>query len=129
MKPRVLIVEDNRAFGDSLSSLLGAYGYPNQCTFGDEDPLEAVNRYHPDAVLIDIGLPGMDGWTVGRAIGERLGERSPILIAMTGYALEEFGARAAACGFRKLLHKPFDVAELLHLLSHVGDEAQPAGSG
>jgi CheY-like chemotaxis protein len=116
VNPRILIIEDNHAFAASLSSLLSAYGYPNQCTYGDEDPLGIIDRYGPAAVLIDIGLPGRDGWALARAIRTRLADRTPVLIAMTGYALAEFRLRAAEGGFRKLLYKPFDVAELLDLL-------------
>jgi DNA-binding response OmpR family regulator len=123
MTANILIIEDNRAFADSLSSLLAAHGYPSRCTYGDENPLPIIERYHPDTVLIDIGLPGTDGWALARAICERFGERTPTLIAMTGYALEDFGSRATECGFRKLLQKPFEAAELLDLLPRAVQEA------
>ena len=61
MTPQILIIEDNRAFANSLSALLDACGYPNRCSYGDEDPLQLIERDHPDTVLIDIGLPGRDG--------------------------------------------------------------------
>jgi PAS domain S-box-containing protein len=113
--PRVLVVDDNRDSADSMTMLLNLHGYVARAAYRGEDALDVAADLRPHAVLLDIGLPGMDGYEVAerlRALPELAGA---MLIAMTGYGQAEDRARSAAAGFSHHLVKPVDL-ETLHAL-------------
>jgi two-component system OmpR family response regulator len=113
----VLVVEDNRDSASTLATLLRMVGHEVQLAGNGPDALASVHSQHPDAVLLDIGLPGMDGWEVARHIrsgGE--GDR-PLLVAITGYGAEEDRQRSREVGIDVHITKPADPRKLLDLLS------------
>ena len=79
--------------------------------------LQAVLSFRPDVVLLDIGMPGMDGYEVARRIRANIANRSIMLIALTGWGQEEDRRRSAAAGFNHHLVKPADIEQLRQLLS------------
>jgi len=105
---RVLVVEDNVDVADSLAMLLELFGHRVQITHDGLAALAAVQAHTFDIVLLDIGLPGMDGYDVARRIRGELGPTTPALVALTGYGREEDKARARAAGFDQHLVKPVD---------------------
>lgn len=110
---RVLIAEDNVDAADSLQMLLQAAGYEVVVTHSGSGALELARRTRPDAVLCDIGLPGINGYEVARALRADPLHRSARLIAITGYGSAEDRRLALAAGFDSHHPKPVAAADLL----------------
>jgi CheY-like chemotaxis protein len=113
---RVLIIEDSRDAADSLQMLLDMFGHETRVAYTGTDGVAAAAEYRPDVVLSDIGLPGLDGYAVARALREHPVTAGVRLIAVTGYGGPDDCRRARASGFDHVLVKPADPAELLTLL-------------
>jgi PAS domain S-box-containing protein len=102
---RVLVVDDNRDAAESLAELVELFGHEAEVAFDGPSALAKAQANPPDVVLCDIGLPGMDGYAVARAL--RSGDaRSPRLVAVSGYAQPEDVARAREAGFDDHIAKP-----------------------
>jgi CheY-like chemotaxis protein len=116
---RVLVVEDNVDIRESLRLLLGLWGHEVLLAETGDDGLELALREKPDVALIDIGLPGLDGYEVAQRIrGQAAGRPSGMrLVAMTGYGQPADRTRAAQAGFDEHLLKPVDADTLQRLLS------------
>ncbi len=111
---RVLVVDDNVDSAESLALLLKTMGQVVHTAYDGPAALDAVERFSPDVVLLDIGLPGMSGYEVARQIRQR-GQADVLLIALTGYGQKEDQARAREAGFDHHLVKPTDVRRLPEL--------------
>jgi signal transduction histidine kinase/ActR/RegA family two-component response regulator len=116
---RVLIVEDNQDAATTLREVLLALGYEVDVVQDGATALEAARGGSYQVVLLDIGLPIIDGYEVARRLRAELRERSPTLIALTGYGMEEDRRRALAAGIQHHLTKPFAMAELEQLITQV----------
>ena len=114
--PVVLLVEDNADAREALRALLELDGYGVEAAADGVGALEIVRSRNPDIAVIDIGLPGVDGYEVARRI-RSLGVRQPTLIALTGYSQPEDRLRATEAGFDAHLVKPVDPAELARVLA------------
>ena len=115
---RVLVVDDNRDAADSLGLLLQALGAEVRVVHDGAQALAAVAEFEPALVLLDIGMPRMDGYEVARRI--RSGHsRPPVLVALTGWGQEEDRRRARAAGFDHHLTKPADLDALRQVLDPV----------
>jgi CheY-like chemotaxis protein len=113
----VLVVEDNRDAAESLRLLLEIWGYGVTIAYTGPDGVAAAQTVRPDVVLCDIGLPGMDGFTVAGILRRLPETASARLIAVTGYGQDEDRRRALEAGFDVHLVKPVDPEKLLgHLL-------------
>jgi signal transduction histidine kinase/ActR/RegA family two-component response regulator len=114
---RILVVDDNVDAAESLALVLGLLGHEVQTVHHGLKVPEAVALLKPDVILLDIGLPGIDGYTVARRLRQTdLGSR-PLLIALTGYGQEEDRHRAQEAGFDHHLTKPADPLILQRLLT------------
>jgi signal transduction histidine kinase len=113
----ILIVEDNEDARDSLREILELRGHRVRVAGDGPAGVEAAEREMPEVALIDIGLPGLDGYEVARRIRAAGNCRRPLLLAITGYGLPEDRERALAAGFDGHLVKPVDVAALETLLA------------
>jgi signal transduction histidine kinase/CheY-like chemotaxis protein len=109
---RVLVVDDNVDSADSLSELLQTCGHDVDVCYRGEHALMRARQFAPDTVLCDIGLPGMDGYDVARAIRDDPALRSARLVALTGYASPQDRDKAFAAGFDKHLVKPPSLEQL-----------------
>jgi PAS domain S-box-containing protein len=118
---RVLIVEDNRDAADSLQMLLEFQGHEVAVAYTGPEGLRAARVGRPDIVLCDIGLPGLDGYSVAREIRRDPTAGKARLIAITGYGSDEDRRRALTAGFDHFLTKPADPAVLKQLLVRPGD--------
>jgi PAS domain S-box-containing protein len=115
---RVLIVEDNVDAAHTLRDLLALGGHDVGIAHSGADGLEAARAKPPDVVICDIGLPGdLDGYDVARALRAAPDTRTALVIALTGYGLDEDKARAHAAGFDVHLTKPVDPADVERLLA------------
>jgi signal transduction histidine kinase len=111
---RVLVVDDNCDAADTLALWLEAHGHATRTVYGAEAALDAVDGFAPDVVLLDLGLPGMDGYEVARRI--KRGHRAMRVVALSGYGQARDKALSAAAGFDAHAVKPVDMAELDQLL-------------
>jgi PAS domain S-box-containing protein len=114
---RVLIVEDNSDAADSLRMLLELAGHEVAVAYTGADGLEAARARRPDVVLCDLGLPGLSGFEVARALRQGADTSGLRLIAVSGYGRDEDQRRARAAGFDEVLVKPVDLSVLGRLLS------------
>jgi CheY-like chemotaxis protein len=114
---RVLIVDDNEDGAGSLAMLLGLEGHDTHTAHDGLAALEAVERLRPDAVLLDIGLPGLNGYEVCRRIRQQPWGRNVVLVALTGWGKDEDRQKSAAAGFDSHLVKPVDHGVLSGLLA------------
>jgi CheY-like chemotaxis protein len=111
---RVLVVDDNRDAADSLGELLGVMGHEVAVVYDGIAALERASSEPFDVVLCDLGLPGLDGYQVARALRER--GVSSRLVAVSGYAQPEDLARSQEAGFDGHVVKPPDVERILDFL-------------
>ena len=114
---RVLVVEDNPDTAESLRRLLRLHGHEVSVAVNGFDGVAEAKRCHPDAVVCDIGLPGMDGYAVALALRGDPETARARLIAVTGYGRAEDRARALSCGFDEHIVKPADPEVLLSKLA------------
>lgn len=114
---RILIVDDSRDGGESLGMLLRVLGAEVSVAHSGRRALECVDSFKPDVVLLDIGMPGMDGYEVARRIRSNPANRHISLIALTGWGQDEDRKRSAAAGFNHHLVKPADIEQLRQLLT------------
>jgi CheY-like chemotaxis protein len=113
---KVLVVDDNVDAATCLAVLLRAAGHAVTTAGGGAAALTAAQADRPDAVLLDIGMPGMDGYEVARRL--RQGPAADTLIvALTGYGQEDDRRRSQAAGFDHHLVKPAELEEILALLA------------
>jgi PAS domain S-box-containing protein len=113
---RVLVVDDNRDAADSLTLLLRLLGADVQVVYDGTAALEAIHTFRPRVVLLDLGMPGMDGYEVAQRLRQEEGQ-GITLIALTGWGQEEDRRRSQAAGFDYHLVKPVNPEALQTLLS------------
>jgi len=131
-KPTVLLIEDNEDGREMMATMLEVHGFPVvQAADGLQGVAQALQQV-PDAALVDIGLPGIDGYEVARRLRADPATRAIRLIALTGYGLEEDQRRVLEAGFDQHLVKPVAIDLLLDALAQAPSAqsagAQPAGA-
>ncbi len=116
---RILAVDDNRAAASLLAALLGKIGpYEIRVAHDGDATLEEVERFAPHLILLDIGLPGMNGYEVARAIRADGRNADLMLVALTGYGQKEDRRRSFSAGFDVHLVKPPALDQLQELFQH-----------
>ena len=113
---RVLLIEDCRDAREMFRMMLELAGHTVYEAADGVRGLEVFNAEHPDVAIVDIGLPGLDGYEVARRIRQQLAGRPMLLIALTGYGFPSDYADSAAAGFDHHLVKPLDPDQLERLL-------------
>jgi PAS domain S-box-containing protein len=113
---RVLVVDDNRDAAESLGTLLEMIGADVRVEYDGPRALAALENYRPTVALLDLGMPGMDGFEVARRIQEHPAGQDVTLIAITGWGQEEDRRRTRRAGFDHHLVKPADITKLQQLL-------------
>ncbi len=114
---RILVVDDKRSNAQSLEVLLRAMGQEVFTAYDGLAGLELARQHLPDVVLLDIGLPVMDGYEVARRCREEPGLRGMTLVAMTGYGKDSDRHRSQEAGFNAHLVKPVNLQDLMLLLT------------
>jgi signal transduction histidine kinase/DNA-binding response OmpR family regulator len=114
---RVLIVDDNVDAANSLAMLLSAEGHETEVAYRAKDALDRAQAFKPEVVLLDIGLPEMDGYEVARRLRARSDLSGVRLVALTGYGQAEDRQRGQEAGFEDYLVKPVDLSALARTLA------------
>jgi CheY-like chemotaxis protein len=132
----VLVVDDNRDAAQTLGLLLELCGHEVRVAHDGREALAIAEAFRPDAVLLDIGLPELDGYAVARALRGEGWARDLELIALTGWGQDEDRQKARDAGFDRHLTKPVDPDALQRLLERgsadvpvSGASATPAPAG
>ncbi len=125
---RVLIVDDNRDSADSLAMLFEITGNKTFVAHDGVEALEAIDQHRPEVVLLDIGLPKLDGHEVCRRIREKAWGKDIVIIALTGWGQDDDRRKSEQAGFNGHLVKPVDYDNLLSLLAELtkNDDSFPA---
>ena len=117
---RMLIVDDNRDAADSLGMLMKVMGNETRVAYDGREALAIASQFHPEVVLLDIGLPTLSGYEVARELRRRPGGATLLLIATTGWGQPSDKDQSREAGFDHHLVKPVDPATLLKLLNRPG---------
>ncbi len=121
---KVLVVDDNIDAAESLTMLLHAWGHEVRTAHDGLTARGLAEQFRPEVVLLDIGLPRMDGYEVARRLRTQDGMGHVLLVALTGYGQQEDRHRAAEAGFNRHLTKPANPAALQALLA---ETSAPSG--
>ena len=116
---RILVVDDNVDGAESMAMLLGLMKHDVRVSHNGLDALEEAIRMKPDVAILDIGLPGMDGYTLARELRARSETSQSVLIAMTGYGRAEDREKSHSAGLQYHLVKPVQYEELAKVLSSI----------
>lgn len=116
LKRRILVVDDNVEAADALAELLRDFGHDVWAVHDGPAAIEQADLHRPDVVLLDIGLPGSDGYEVARRMRADLGLKAT-LVAVTGFGEARDRRQAREAGFDQHVTKPFDVRKLETLLN------------
>jgi signal transduction histidine kinase/CheY-like chemotaxis protein len=126
---RILVVDDNRDAADMLAMFLQINGHETHTAHDGVEAIEATTRLQPDLVLLDIGLPRLNGYESARRIREQHKQRGrPVLVALSGWGQDEDRRRSEEAGFDAHLVKPVDEITLRNLLVDLGARKQEVSS-
>jgi signal transduction histidine kinase/ActR/RegA family two-component response regulator len=117
---RVLVVDDNRDSATTLALLLSRAGYQTDVAYDGLSALERAQAFHPDIALLDIGLPGIDGYELASRLRLDSTMADTLLVAVSGYGQPDDRRRSQEAGFHHHLVKPVDPQQLLELLATQG---------
>ena len=125
IRRRVLIVDDNRDAAEWLATLLSLSGHETHVALDGEQAVKAAERLLPDAILLDIGLPRVDGYEVCRRIRQQPWGRDLMIVALTGWGQEEDRQKSREAGFNTHLVKPVHDDVILSLLASLPSTVTP----
>jgi CheY-like chemotaxis protein len=114
---RVLVVDDNRPSAMTLGWFMQLNGYDVQTCFDGRSAAEVAHGFHPDVVLLDLGMPEVDGFEVCRRLREDGSLGKLTVIAQTGWGSSEMRQRTAQAGFNHHMTKPVDLTKLLEIIA------------
>jgi CheY-like chemotaxis protein len=128
MDAHILVVDDNRDAADALAMLISTFGYEAKAVYDGKQAIEQAALFAPDMALIDLGMPGLDGFETVSRIRQQRGNVHMILVAVTGRTGEEDKRRAYECGFDLHVGKPMSIEKLQELLAFLDPEHGSASS-
>ncbi len=116
---RMLVVDDNEASAKTIGWMMELLGQEVRTAYNGRDAIEIARTYHPQVILLDIGLPGMNGYEVCKAMHSDPSLKNSVFIAQTGWGQSEHRQRSKEAGFDHHLVKPIDLKVLEELLSKI----------
>jgi signal transduction histidine kinase/ActR/RegA family two-component response regulator len=127
-KMKVLVVDDNEDAADSLAALLEIDGFDVRAVYDGAAAVAAVAQSQPDMVIMDLGMPGMDGYETARAIRQRPGAERILMLALTGWGQSDARRRTMEAGFDHHLVKPVELDQIIRLAGarHNREQVQAA---
>jgi len=125
---RALVVDDNQDAADSLAALLEIEGFDVRTAYDGDNAVQAVQRAAPDMIVMDLGMPGMDGYDTARAIRGLAGSAGILMIALTGWGQSDARRRTLEAGFDHHLVKPVELEQLVRLAAQRQPQASPQPS-
>jgi two-component system, sensor histidine kinase len=128
-KRRVMIVDDSVDGAESMSVLLEMLGHEVRVVYDGASALSAAPEFKPEVVILDIGLPDLDGYHVARALRSQPETAGALLIALTGYGQESDRQRTRAAGFDHHLVKPASLEDVERVIATDGEDGQPRNPG
>lgn len=121
-----LVVDDDKDAADSLADALRLHGHDCTVAYDGRSALDESKRFRTDAVILDIDMPGLDGYETARAIRMAPTEPPPVLVALTGLSSRAARGEAMRAGFDAFLVKPANPVALLHLVERLARERAEA---
>jgi DNA-binding response OmpR family regulator len=118
----VLVVDDNHDTALGLSLIMRAWGHQPRMTYDGLSAINAALDCHPNLVLLDIGLPGLDGCEVAKRLRQQTTLKGVVLVAVTGCADDEDKRRSAEAGFDHYLVKPANIGKLQEIVATVSEK-------
>ena len=125
-KLRILVADDDRDHVITLAALLADEGHEVREVYRGSEIMRMVRDFDPDVALIDIGMPGMNGYDAAREIRQEFGKARPMLVAITGWKQSSDRILARLAGFDHHVPKPFDPKTLLELIAPLSSGAEAA---
>jgi PAS domain S-box-containing protein len=122
---RVLVVDDNRDSADTITALLLAWGHEARTLYDAESVISVVEEFQPDVVVLDIGLPKINGYDVARQLRQSGNPRHIVLVAFTGYGQDDDRRRVREAGFDYHLLKPLEPEALAKIIDAVPAHVAP----
>jgi len=129
LRGRALVVDDNVDAATTLSEVVALEGHEVKVAHDGPSALEAAREFSPEVILLDIGLPGMDGYEVVRRLRELPEAQDAFIVALTGFGQQKDRARALSAGFDEHLVKPVDLATVIEMLRRRLGAAEVAHGG
>jgi PAS domain S-box-containing protein len=126
---RTLVVDDNRDSAETMAAVLRLLGSDARAVYDGEQAIAAVPHFKPDAVLLDLNMPGADGYAVQQRLRDLLAPHAPYMAAVTGYGHQGDRAKTLAAGFDAHLTKPVGVDELRGVLAQAEQRGRSLESG
>lgn len=117
MKDHVLVVDDNRDLADVLADAIQAFGYSAKAVYDGEDALRENTGFLPDMVLVDIDMPGLNGYETIERMRQKRPAAEIIMVAVTGLTSDEHQRQAYEAGFDLFVAKPIGAEKLRELLA------------
>jgi two-component system CheB/CheR fusion protein len=117
IRQRVLVVDDNVDAAESMAMLVRLWGHEVRLAHTGPEALDVAGAYQPEIVVLDIGLPGMNGYEVARQLRQQPRFQQTLLVALTGYGQEDDRRRSTEAGFNHHLTKPVEPDTLAELLA------------
>jgi PAS domain S-box-containing protein len=124
---RILVVDDNRDGADSLTEMLNLMGNDTRTAYDGQQGVDMAAAYQPDVILLDIGLPKLNGYEACRIIRQQAGGKEVILIAVTGWGQEKDRERTLEAGFDHHLVKPVNPQALMTMLTDITPDRHKGG--
>ena len=118
-RKRVLVVDDNRDSADTMTALLLTWGHEVRTLYDGQSVISVVAEYRPDVVLLDIGLPKINGYVLARQLRQSESSRHIVLVAFTGYGQDDDRRRVREAGFDHHLLKPLEPEALEKIIDSV----------
>jgi len=117
MKEHVLIVDDNRDLADVLADAIQTFGYSAKAVYNGEDALRENTSFLPDMVLVDIDMPGLNGYETIERMRQKRPAAEIVMVAVTGLTSDEHQRQAYEAGFDLFIAKPIGAEKLRELLA------------
>lgn len=114
---KVLVIDDNKDLAEILCELIGLLGHMTISSLNGQDGIKKAKDYQPDAIICDIGLPGLNGYEVAQLLRKDKDLKEVFLVALSGYAGPDDLKRSREAGFNRHLSKPADISSIERVLA------------